>query len=58
MLQFHRSHGFRAEPQEGLAPSRQARAAVKTGLTTAGIALGAGVLWGVYQIAQWQRKKK
>ena len=38
-------------------PRQVKAAAVKAGLTTAGIAVGAGVLWGVYQIAKWRRKK-
>ena len=38
---------------------RQVRAAaLRAGLTAAGIAVGAGVLWGACQIVQWRRKKK
>ena len=37
---------------------RQVRAtAVKAGLTTAGIVAGAGLLWSVYQISRWKRRK-
>ena len=57
MLHVHRDHSVQKKPQEA-APPRKAGAAVKARLTTAGIALGAGALWGAYQIAQWRRRKK